>query len=131
MRCGQQTPAARAHYDDAGALVCASCRAQGIVTATRASMAEDDSRVVGGLFPGAAGALLIGLISFCIQLRFAFFILPLIAVVGGISTALTAIRRPGARDALGWRYVPTLLLGSLAVVVGVSSLVVAIRMRLP
>jgi hypothetical protein len=121
---------ARAQYDEAGVLVCPKCKAHGMVTHTASALAERDTQVKGGLLPGAAGALLISVVSLCVEVRIGFFVLPLLAVVGGLGTALTAVRRPGARESLGWRYAPIVVMGGLAALLGCLSLGIHLAVRM-
>jgi hypothetical protein len=72
---------------------------------------------------GAFGSLLIALLSFVLQHRLISFLFPLLAMAGGAGTAYTALRNERAREALGWKRVPTIIVGLIALALGSISLV--------
>ena len=76
-------------------------------------------------FPGAFGALLIALLSLVLQHRFLFFLFPVLAVAAGCGTAYTAWRNPSARITLGWKRVPTIIVGGIATLIGLLSLLLS------
>jgi hypothetical protein len=50
--------------------------------------------------------------------------MPLVAMGFGGGTAYTALRHPDAAQALGWKRIPTMVLGVLAIALALVSLVV-------
>jgi len=116
--CGRDFETLSGKYAPDGSIVCVSC---GERLAASAQGAEKKS--ASSAFAGAFGSLLIALMSFIVQHRVIFFLFPLLAMAGGIGTAYTAIRNRRAREALGWKRIPTVLVGSIAALLGLSSLV--------
>lgn len=105
-------------YAPDGSVVCLPCGER-----LALEKAQVDKKNTGSAFVGACGAVLIALLSFVLEHRLLFFLLPLMAIFFGGGTAYTALRHPEARAMLGWKRVPTLVLGSIAVVLALLSLV--------
>ena len=104
-------------YAPDGAVVCAPCGerlAQASVSAKKKS--------AGSAFTGACGAVLIALLSFVMELKLLFFGMQLMAIFFGGGTAYTALKHPEAREMLGWKRIPTVVLGAIAVVLALLSL---------
>jgi hypothetical protein len=107
-------------YAPDGRVVCAPCGerlAQAQATAQKKS--------AGSAFVGACGAVLIALVSFVLELRLLSFGMPLMAIFFGGGTAYTALRHPDAKATLGWKRIPTVVLGGIAVVLAILSLIVS------
>lgn len=106
-------------YAPDGSVVCAACGerlAQVSATAKKKS--------AGSAFVGACGAVLIALLSFVMELKLLFFGMPLMAMLFGGGTAYTAITHPEAREMLGWKRIPTIVIGGFAVLLALLSLIV-------
>lgn len=110
-------------YAPDGTVVCTPC-------GTRLAQAQAvlEKKNLGSSFVGASGAVFIALFSFAFQLRVGplalAFLLPLIAAGCGGATAYAALRNEDVAQTLGWKRIPTIVLGSLAIVLAVVSLVV-------
>lgn len=110
-------------YAPDGTVVCTPC-------GTRLAQAQSaqEEKNLGSSFVGAMGAVFIALFSFAFQLRLGplplSFLLPLVAVGCGGVTAYTALRNEDAAQALGWKRIPTIALGGLAIVLALVSLIV-------
>ncbi len=116
--CGAQFETLEGKYAPNGSIVCAAC-GERLATAAHAALNQSS----GSAFPGAFGALLIALLSFVFQNRLLFFLFPLLAMAAGAGTAYTALKNPSARVVLGWKRVPTIVVGSLALLLGTLSLI--------
>lgn len=116
--CGAQFETLQGKYAPDGSIVCVAC---GDRLASAAKAVEKQS--AGSSFVGAWGSLLIALLSFVLQHRLIFFLFPLLAMAGGAGTAYTALRSERAQEALGWKRVPTIIVGGLALLLGLLSLV--------
>jgi hypothetical protein len=110
-------------YAPDGTVVCMPCGAR---LAQAQSMQEKKN--LASTFVGALGAVFIALFSFAFRLRigpFALaFVLPLVAVGCGGATAYAALRNEDVAQALGWKRIPTIVLGGLAIVLALVSLIV-------
>jgi hypothetical protein len=106
-------------YAPDGSVVCVPC-GEKLASAKQAT----EKKSAGSAFVGACGAVLIALASYVVQLRIGFFAMPLIALVFGGGTAYTALRHPNAREMLGWKRLPTAVLGGLSILLAVGSLIV-------
>jgi hypothetical protein len=106
-------------YAPDGSVVCSPCGerlAQVNATAKKKS--------AGSAFVGACGAVLIALLSFVMELKLLSFGMPLMAMFFGGGTAYTAITHPEAREMLGWKRIPTIVIGGFAVLLALLSLIV-------
>ena len=115
--CGTPFDPLQGKYAPNGTVVCVPCGerfAAAVVTAQKQSSAS--------AFPGSFGALLIALLSFFVEHRLISFLFPLVAIVGGAGTALTALRSARAVEGLGWKRWPTVVIGAVAAALGVVSL---------
>lgn len=100
-------------------IVCAPCAEK--LKSSGLNAAKEEA---GSTFPGAIGSVLIALVSFFFENRFIFFLFPLMAIGFGLGTAWTAFSNPHAKGKLGWKRVPTMVLGVLGAALGLLSLVV-------
>jgi hypothetical protein len=116
-RCGANFETLEGKYAPDGTIVCVPC---GDTLAASAKGLETKS--ASSAFVGAFGSLLIALLSFVLEHKLLFFLFPLLAIAGGAGTAYTALRSERAREALGWKRVPTMIVGSLATLLGIFSL---------
>ena len=107
-------------YAPDGAIVCSPCGER--LAAAKASLEKKNA---GSAFVGACGAVLIALLSFVLEHKLISFLLPLMAIFFGGGTAYTALKNPDARAALGWKRIPTVILGAIAVVLALLSFAVA------
>jgi hypothetical protein len=105
-------------------IVCASCAEKFKNGRLNAAKEEASST-----FPGSIGSVLIGLMSFLVEHRFVFFLLPLMALGFGLGTAWTAFSHPNAKERLRWKRVPTMVFGVLGAALGALSLVVQFLFR--
>jgi hypothetical protein len=117
-RCGTSFDPLQGKYAPDGTIVCVPC---GEALAATAKSVEKKS--AGSAFVGAFGSLLIALLSFVFQHALIFFLFPVLAIAGGAGTAYTALRSQRAREALGWKRIPTVIVGVLAVLLGLLSLI--------
>jgi hypothetical protein len=115
--CGTSFETLQGKYAPDGTIVCVPC---GEKLATAARGVEKKS--ASSAFAGSFGSLLIALMSFIVQHKFIFFLFPLLAMAGGAGTAYTALRNQQAREALGWKRIPTVVVGVTAVLLGLLSL---------
>jgi hypothetical protein len=105
-------------YAPDGRVVCTSCGER-----LAQAQASAQKKSAGSAFMGACGAVLIALLSFVLEFKLLFFAMPLIAIFFGGGTAYTALRHPEAREMLGWKRIPTVVLGIIAVLLALLSLV--------
>jgi len=122
--CGNEFETLQGKYAPDGSIVCAPC-GEKLVLATRAAERKSSSSA----FPGSIGAVVIALMSFVVEHRVLFFLFPLLAMAAGAGTAYTALRNESARQALGWKRIPTMIIGAVAVLLGAASLILAIAAR--
>lgn len=106
-------------YAPDGSVVCVPC-GEGLAQVS----AKAKKKSAGSAFVGACGAVLIALLSFVMELRLLFFGMQLMALFFGGGTAYTAITHPEAREMLGWKRIPTIVIGGLAVLLALLSLIV-------
>ena len=116
--CGVEFETLQGKYAPNGSIVCAPC-GEKMAAAARAIEHKSSSSA----FPGAFGSVLIALMSFVVRHKVIFFLFPLLAIAGGAGTAYTALRNEQSRQALGWKRIPTVVVGGLAVLLGLLSLV--------
>jgi uncharacterized membrane protein HdeD (DUF308 family) len=116
-RCGVEFETLQGKYAPDGTIVCVPC---GEALAQAAKGLETKS--ASSAFVGAFGSLLIALLSFVFEHKLLFFLFPVLAMAGGAGTAYTALRSERAREALGWKRIPTMVVGLLAVLLGLLSL---------
>jgi hypothetical protein len=119
-RCGAPMDPSRAGYSETGIQVCRACLASEQIT-----VAEPEQKPVNVLY-GSFGSLLIATTSFCVQHRLVFFLLPLLAIGGGVGSLLQTIRDERTRQALGWMRIPSMIASGLAIALGLSSLLLSI-----
>ena len=117
--CASSFDPLQGKYSPDGSVVCAPC---GERLAQLSATAKKKS--AGSAFVGACGAVLIALLSFVMQLKLVFFGMPLMAMLFGGGTAYTAITHPEAREMLGWKRIPTVVIGAFAVLLALLSLIV-------
>lgn len=129
-RCGNQMDPSRAQYDDNGALVCAFCAGSAASAAATDRITQTNERERKDLFPGAIGALMVAILSFCVEHRFFFFLMPTIAFFYATVTLHQLRTQPDLRRAIGWRFIPSVILSVLACLVAISSLLASIFIRL-
>lgn len=122
--------ASRAQYDQNGALVCARCVGEAIVADASERMTDTAERDRKDLFPGAIGAFMIAVLSFCVQHRFFFFLMPTIALFYGAVTLYQLRTQPDLRRGVGWRLWPSVIMASLACVTALLSLLASILVML-
>jgi hypothetical protein len=110
-------------YAPDGTVVCVPCG-----TGLAQAQLVQHKKNLGSSFVGALGAVFIALFSFAFRLRLGPlalpFLLPLVAVGCGGATAYTALRNEDAAQALGWKRIPTIALGGLAILLSLVSLIV-------
>jgi hypothetical protein len=116
-RCGTQFDPLQGKYAPDGSVICAVCGDRA-AAAAQAVEAKNNASA----FIGSFGAVIIALASFCVQHRFIFFLFPVAAIAVGVGTALTALRNPAAAQALGWRRIPTIVIGALGALLGLLAL---------
>ena len=119
--CGTQFESLEGKYAPDGSIVCVPC-GERLAAAKKAVEKQSTSSA----FPGSFGALLIALLSFVFEHRFLFFLFPVLAVGAGAGTAFTALKNPSARVTLGWKRIPTIVVGSIAMLLGLLSLILSI-----
>lgn len=117
--CATMFDPLQGRYAPDGSVVCSPCGTRLAQTKTAA-----EKKSAGSAFVGACGAVIIALVSFVIELRIGFFAMPLIAIVFGGGTAYTALRHPDAAQMLGWKRMPTIALGGVAIFLALVSMVV-------
>ena len=116
-RCGTNFETLQGKYAPDGTIVCVPCG-----EALAASVKGLEKKSASSAFVGAFGSLLIALLSFVLQHKLLFFLFPLLAIAGGAGTAYTALKNERAQEALGWKRVPTMIVGALAALLGLLSL---------
>ena len=119
--CGTQFESLEGKYAPDGSIVCAAC-GERLAAAVKAVEKKSSNSA----FPGSFGALLIALLSFVFEHRILFFLFPVLAMATGAGTAYTALKNPSARVSLGWKRVPTMIVGSIALLLGVLSLILSV-----
>ena len=105
-------------YAPDGSIVCVACGER-----LAASQKAIEKQSAASPFVGAFGSLLIALLSLVLQHRLIFFLFPLLAIAGGVGTAYTALKSEHARQALGWKRIPSIIVGLLAASIGLLSLI--------
>jgi hypothetical protein len=126
----QTCPMCRASFDPLqgkyapdGTIVCSPCG-----TRLGQARAAEEKKNASSTFVGALGAVFIALFSFAFQLNIGPlslpFLLPLVAMGCGGATAYPALRNGDVILALGWKRIPTIVLGVLAILLALVSLVV-------
>jgi DNA-directed RNA polymerase subunit RPC12/RpoP len=118
--CGNEFDTLAGKYAPDGSIVCAPCGEKLMLVARSAEKKSSSSA-----FPGSIGAVIIALMSFIVEHRVIFFLFPLLAIAAGGGTAYTALRNESARQALGWKRIPTVALGAIAVLLGLVSLILS------
>ncbi|HET7541336.1 MAG TPA: hypothetical protein VFK05_15775 [Polyangiaceae bacterium] len=116
-RCGTSFDTLQGKYAPDGSIVCVPCG-----EALAATVKGAEKKSAGSAFVGACGSVLIALLSFVLQHKLLFFLFPVLAMAGGAGTAFTALKNERAREALGWKRIPTVVIGSLALLLGLLSL---------
>lgn len=120
-RCGTEFETLQGKYAPDGTIVCVAC---GEALATTAKSVENKS--AGSAFVGAFGSVLIALLSFVFEHKLLFFLFPLFAIASGAGTAYTALKNERAREALGWKRIPTVVVGSFGALLGLLSLLLSL-----
>ncbi|HEX3139524.1 MAG TPA: hypothetical protein VHQ87_05700, partial [Rhizobacter sp.] len=115
--CGAEFETMEGGYAADGSIVCAACAAQ-----QSASAEKLETKNAGSAFVGAWGSVLIALLSFIIENRLVFFLFPLVAIAAGGGTAWTALTNQKAKAALGWKRIPTVVIGILGLLLALLSL---------
>ncbi len=116
--CATEFDPLQGSYAPDGRVVCSACGDK-----LRTQQKASETQNAGSAFVGACGAVLIALASFIVEFRLVFFLMPLMAIAAGGGTAFSAATNPEVKAALGWKRVPTIVLGSIAVVLALLSLV--------
>ncbi|HEX2672697.1 MAG TPA: hypothetical protein VHM25_17560, partial [Polyangiaceae bacterium] len=106
--CGAQFETLQGKYAPDGTIVCVACGER-----LAAQVKAVEKKASGSAFVGAFASVLIALTSFVVEHRFLFFLFPLIAIGVGAGTAYTALRNDDARATLGWKRIPTVIVGVL------------------
>ena len=122
--CATSFDPLQGRYAPDGSVVCVPC---GERVATEQRKVETKS--AGSAFVGAWGAVLIALLSFVFEHKILFFLFPLVAIAFGGGTAYSALTNPLSRETLGWKRIPTVVVGAIAVVLALLSLVVSFAVR--
>jgi hypothetical protein len=120
-RCGVEFETLQGKYAPDGTIVCVPCG-----EALAASAKGLETKSASSAFVGALGSVLIALLSFVLEHKFLFFLFPVLAIAGGAGTAYTALKNERAKEALGWKRVPTVIVGALAVLLGLLSLLASL-----
>jgi|SRR6188768_3829196 len=120
-RCGVEFETLQGKYAPDGTIVCVPCGEALVATAKSV-----ENKSASSAFVGAFGSLLIALLSFVLEHKLLFFLFPLLAIAGGAGTAYTALKNQRAREALGWKRVPTVIVGSIAALLGLLSLLLSL-----
>jgi DNA-directed RNA polymerase subunit RPC12/RpoP len=115
--CGREFETLQGKYAPDGSIVCVTCGEK-----MAAAQVGIEKKSASSAFVGAFGSVLIALVSFAVQHRVLFFLFPVLAIAGGGGTAYTALRSRQAREALGWKRIPTIIIGILAILLGLLSL---------
>jgi hypothetical protein len=118
--CGNDFETLQGKYAPDGTIMCVPCGEK-----LAAAVHGQERKSASSAFVGAFGSVLIALMSFIVQHRVVFFLFPLLAMAGGAGTAYTALRNEQAREALGWKRIPTVIVGAFALLLGLLSLVLA------
>jgi hypothetical protein len=116
-RCGADFETLEGKYAPDGTIVCVPCG-----DALAVSAKAQETKSASSAFVGAFGSVLIALLSFVLEHKLLFFLFPLLAIAGGAGTAYTALKSERAIQALGWKRIPTVVVGSIAVLLGLLSL---------
>ena len=111
--CAVQFDPLHGKYAPDGTVVCASCGER-----LAAQVQQVKSKAKGSAFIGSFGSVIIALASFCVQHRLVFFLFPVLAIAVGVGTASSALRNPEVAEALGWKRIPTIVVGSLGTLLG-------------
>ena len=122
--CGNEFESLQGKYAPDGTIVCVTC-GEKLAAVTRAAEKKSSTSA----FPGSIGAVVIALMSFIVEHKVLFFLFPLLAIAAGCGTAYTALKNETARHALGWKRVPTIIIGGIAVLLGVLSLILSFTVR--
>jgi hypothetical protein len=120
--CGVDFDPQQGRYAPDGTIVCVACGER-----YAAAAKAQEAKSAGSALAGAFGALLISLMSFVVRHGLIFFLFPLIGIVGGVGTALVALKNEAAIAALGWKRIPTLVLGASAALFGLLSLILSLK----
>ena len=118
--CATQFDPLQGKYAPDGRVVCATCGERLVQSQSAAQ-----KKSAGSAFVGACGAVLIALVSFVLEFKLLSFGMPLMAIFFGGGTAYTALRHPDAQATLGWKRIPTVVLGGSAVLLAILSLIAA------
>jgi hypothetical protein len=89
-----------------------------------------ETKSAGSAFVGAWGAVLIALVSFVLEHKILFFLFPLVAIAFGGGTAYSALTNPLSRETLGWKRIPTVVVGAIAILLALLSLVSSFSARM-
>jgi len=111
-------------YAPDGSIVCVPCGER-----LAAQLKAVEKKASGSAFVGAFASVLIALTSFLVEHRFLFFLFPLIAIGVGGGTAYTALKNDDARAALGWKRIPTVIVGIFGCLLALLSLVLSVSVR--
>ncbi len=106
-------------YAPDGAILCKPCGEK-----LAQSQKQEEKKNAGSAFVGACGAVLIALLSFVLELKLVSFGMPLMAIVFGGGTAFAALKNPEVQQALGAKRIPTIVIGTIAVLLALLSLFV-------
>ena len=117
-QCGQPFESARGQYSPTGQLVCASCAAAPEIQSVQGAASKKDQ----SMFIGSLSSVGIGLLSFCVQHAWFFWLFPTIALVSGVAILLRCLRDDTVKRSMGWRYVPTLVASIIGALIGLGSL---------
>lgn len=120
----------RAQYDQNGALVCALCVGEATVADASERMSQTAARDRKDMLPGAVGAFMVALLSFCVEHRFFFFLMPALAIFYGAVTLHQLRTQPDLRRGIGWKLWPSVVIASLAILTASMSLLVSTMVRL-
>lgn len=123
-QCGVTFDTLQGAYAPSGDIVCAECGPK-----LRAQAQAAEKKRESGAFMGAVGSLLLSVFSVVAQYRISFLLAPLLGIGGGFLTARAALFNPETISALGKRRIPTVIVGTLAVLLGLVSLVFNIWAR--
>ena len=123
-RCGTEFDPLNGRYAPDATIVCVPCGER-----LAAAQQSEQKRIAASPFVGALASVLIALGSFLLEHKIIFFLFPLVAIGIGVMTAHSALRNPESAAALGWKRVPTVLLGGMGVLIGLLSLVLSVAVR--
>ncbi|MCB9601875.1 MAG: hypothetical protein R3B99_26605 [Polyangiales bacterium] len=124
--CGRPFDPSRGQYAPDGRIVCAFCTAAPELS----TLAQTSHKNHRSKFVGALSSVGIGLLSFCIQARFFFWLFPLLAMVSGTLIFVSCVRDEEAKRALGGLLVPTMVAAAIGALIGLASLSLSILIRL-